>query len=202
MKDYYYLLGVDYNATKTEISEAYRKLATKFHPDKNRGDAFFEMRFKEINEAHHTLSDRERRSLFDMEWRQFQEELNARQSSLAGMNSDQDLAKANPIASKWHGVRNLRGEFIEALLDRKWLFLAGGLVLIASLYVTQASTSGSTVRFVLDGILIVLLSIAFSGAVTFLEGSLRSYDGKYAGKIFKSMPIYVIIICLFRWLAS
>ena len=50
IKDYYYILGLDKNASKDDIKKAYRKLSFKFHPDKNSGDKFFEERFKDISE--------------------------------------------------------------------------------------------------------------------------------------------------------
>jgi curved DNA-binding protein CbpA len=65
MKDYYYILGIDNNASPEEIKKAYRKLSLKFHPDKNEGDAFFTERFKEIQEAYETLSNHEKRANFD-----------------------------------------------------------------------------------------------------------------------------------------
>jgi hypothetical protein len=55
-KDYYMILGVSKESTLAEIKTAYRKLAFKFHPDKNPGDLFFENMFREINEAHENLS--------------------------------------------------------------------------------------------------------------------------------------------------
>lgn len=61
-KDYYALLGVNRNADEAEIKKAYRKLAAKYHPDKPTGD---EARFKEISEAYETLSDPEKRSMYD-----------------------------------------------------------------------------------------------------------------------------------------
>ena len=58
MKDYYYILGLPNTATTEEIRKAYRKLSTKFHPDKNNGDKFFEELFKEIKEAHDFLIEK------------------------------------------------------------------------------------------------------------------------------------------------
>jgi molecular chaperone DnaJ len=64
-RDYYEVLGVDRNAAKDEIKKAYRKLAFKYHPDKNPGDKPAEESFKEAAEAYEVLSDPERRSLYD-----------------------------------------------------------------------------------------------------------------------------------------
>lgn len=63
-KDYYELLGVSKNATKDEIKKAYRKLAMKYHPDRN-SDPKAEVKFKEINEAYEFLSDEQKRSQYD-----------------------------------------------------------------------------------------------------------------------------------------
>jgi len=64
-KDYYKILGVDRKASEKEIKSAYRKLARKYHPDVNPGNASAESRFKEINEAHAVLTDPEKRKQYD-----------------------------------------------------------------------------------------------------------------------------------------
>lgn len=64
-KDYYETLGVEKTASPDEIKKAYRKLAVKFHPDKNQGDPEAENRFKEIAEAYEVLGDPEKRARFD-----------------------------------------------------------------------------------------------------------------------------------------
>ncbi len=64
-KDYYKVLGVPSDASKDDIKKAYRKLAQKYHPDANKGDAASEARFKEISEAHSVLSNDERRKEYD-----------------------------------------------------------------------------------------------------------------------------------------
>jgi len=66
MKDYYTLLGVSKTATADEIKKAYRRLALKYHPDRNKGDKEAEEHFKEINEAYAVLSDQEKRRQYDM----------------------------------------------------------------------------------------------------------------------------------------
>ena len=59
-KDYYKILGVDKKASQDDIKKAYRKLAVKYHPDKNPGDKKAEDKFKDINEANDVLGDPER----------------------------------------------------------------------------------------------------------------------------------------------
>jgi len=65
MKDYYQTLGVSRDADAKDIKKAYRKLALKYHPDKNPDDPDAEMKFKEISEAYSVLSDVEKRQNFD-----------------------------------------------------------------------------------------------------------------------------------------
>lgn len=74
-KDYYKIIGVDRNATQDEIKKKYRKLALKYHPDRNPGDKAAEEKFKEITEAHEVLSDPEKRKKYDAlgaNWKQYQ----------------------------------------------------------------------------------------------------------------------------------
>ncbi len=63
--DYYKVLGVGKNASEEEIKKAYRKLARKYHPDRNPGDKKAEERFKEISQAHDVLSDADKRKAYD-----------------------------------------------------------------------------------------------------------------------------------------
>jgi molecular chaperone DnaJ len=66
-KNYYDILGVDKKASADEIKSAYRKLAMKYHPDRNQGNQEAAEKFKEINEAHETLSDQQKRAAYDYE---------------------------------------------------------------------------------------------------------------------------------------
>ena len=63
-RDYYEVLGVSKDADAKEIKKAYRKLAMKYHPDKNPGDKAAEEKFKEINEAYEVLSDENKRKMY------------------------------------------------------------------------------------------------------------------------------------------
>jgi len=64
-RDYYEVLGVSKGASDDEIKKAFRKLAVKYHPDKNPGDKEAEEKFKEANEAYSVLSDKTKRSRYD-----------------------------------------------------------------------------------------------------------------------------------------
>ncbi len=74
-KDYYKTLGVDKNATQDEIKKAYRKLALKYHPDKNPDNKEAEAKFKEINEANDVVGDPVKRKKYDelgSNWKQYE----------------------------------------------------------------------------------------------------------------------------------
>jgi len=65
-RDYYEVLGVSRNATKDELKKAYRRLALKYHPDKNPGDKNAEQKFKEAANAYEVLSDPKKREMYDL----------------------------------------------------------------------------------------------------------------------------------------
>jgi curved DNA-binding protein len=96
-KDYYKTLGITKSATVDEIKKAYRKLAVKYHPDKNAGDKSSEERFKEISEAYDVLGDPQKRKKYDemgSNWQAYQNAGRARQeyaSSSAGPDYQYDF---------------------------------------------------------------------------------------------------------------
>ena len=65
-RDYYEVLGIDKGASKDDIKKAFRKMALKYHPDRNPGDKEAEEKFKEVNEAYSVLSDDDKRKKYDM----------------------------------------------------------------------------------------------------------------------------------------
>src|SRR5205809_3177864 len=64
-RDYYQVLGLEKTATPEEIKKAYRKMAVKYHPDKNPGDKTAEEKFKELGEAYEVLSEPQKRAAYD-----------------------------------------------------------------------------------------------------------------------------------------
>ncbi|MCX2741885.1 J domain-containing protein [Pontibacter anaerobius] len=75
-KDYYKILGVDKKASQADIKKAYRALAKKYHPDKNKDNLQAEEKFKDISEAYEVLGDEAKRKQYDQlgaNWRQFQQ---------------------------------------------------------------------------------------------------------------------------------
>ena len=64
-RDYYEVLGVSRDASQDEIKKSYRRLAMKFHPDRNKDDAEAENKFKEAKEAYEVLKEEEKRSAYD-----------------------------------------------------------------------------------------------------------------------------------------
>ncbi len=64
-RDYYEILGVSKTAEEREIKKAYKRLAMKYHPDRNQGDKEAEAKFKEIKEAYEVLTDAQKRAAYD-----------------------------------------------------------------------------------------------------------------------------------------
>lgn len=120
--DYYKVLGVGNNATQDEIRKAYRRLAKKYHPDKNGNSAESNKRFQEINEANEVLSDPEKRKRYDQygeHWRTADEFESQRQEyrnnsgsyDFGGFGGFGDFSNANDNASGF-------SDFFEQLFGR------------------------------------------------------------------------------------
>ena len=93
-KDYYKILGVGEKASSDEIKKAYRKLAMKYHPDRNPNDKAAEAHFKEINEANEVLSDSKKRAKYDQ---------------LSNSYSSWQHAGGSPGSFRWEDMMGNRG---------------------------------------------------------------------------------------------
>jgi hypothetical protein len=99
MKDFYYILGADFNCSSIEIKEAYRKLSKKFHPDLNQNDKYFESRFKEIQEAYEVLNDPFKRKQYDAALNKFKKGQNVNNAA-----SNASKAPSSAITKTRRGI--------------------------------------------------------------------------------------------------
>ena len=134
MADYYQLLELEiYCEDKQVIKSAYKKLATRFHPDKNPDDKAAEEKFKEINEAYHTLIDDEKKRLYDLYLSFIYERKNASPFIPLKTNYNQFKRKGYQYYQYRHESR-ARYEREEALSQKKaikfFLLILGGLFII------------------------------------------------------------------------
>jgi curved DNA-binding protein len=93
-KDYYKILGVKKDSSADDIKKAYRKLAVKYHPDKNAGNKTAEDKFKEANEANEVLGNPDKRKKYDElgeNWQQNQQYANQRRGGAPGGFSNQEF---------------------------------------------------------------------------------------------------------------
>jgi DnaJ-class molecular chaperone len=106
LKNYYDSLGVPESSTQEEIKKAYRKLASKYHPDKNSGSKDAEEKFKEIAEAYETLGNPDKRKVYDSSKRGFKNDFfdSFRDFSFGGRADFRNLAI---IVDKWTTIKDL-----------------------------------------------------------------------------------------------
>ena len=128
-KDYYKILGVGKTATDEEIKKAYRKLALKYHPDKNPNNPEAEKKFKEAAEAYEVLSDKEKRKLYDTRGAE-----GLRDSGFEGFRSNEDIFShfgdifGDAFGQRFYrqAARPLRGEDVRFTLSVSFLDAALG----------------------------------------------------------------------------
>lgn len=121
-KDYYKVLGVSKSASQEEIKKAYRKLAVKYHPDKNQGDEASENKFKEIGEAYDVLGDPEKRKKYDTlgsNWKQYEQQGGARRGNPFGQGGGTHYEFEGDPSSFFRGGSGF-SDFFEA-------FFGGGM---------------------------------------------------------------------------
>lgn len=142
MKDYYQILGIEKNASKAEIKKAFRLYATKFHPDKQKGDKFFEDRFKEIREAYEILIDDSKRKSYDLSYQyntskdrsseQYSREYNLKQKEAELkkkeadlLNKEQDLHYEDLLKEKSKRIKKTRELGNELYYKSKKIIITG-----------------------------------------------------------------------------
>ena len=169
MKNYYKILGIPKTAAAQEIKRAYRRLVSKYHPDKNPNNKTAEEKAKEINEAYETLSDAEKKRHYDAVYNpNFSSHSRASKTrSYADYSTEPDFKKqANENNSK-----EKPHEFDMKVLE----ILLSVILNIALLFLIVAISKGITPlaysfkRFLLAGIAIYLAKRMFIGLMHFSE---------------------------------
>ena len=138
-RDYYQILDVAKGASEADIKKAYRRLAMKYHPDRNPGDAEAEERFKEAKEAYEVLSDAQKRAVYDQHGHDGMEAM--RQGGgpggagfVGGDFGEQPFAVGAPkfleFAVFQQSIDEL-GPFVAELLQRRGIGAVTGLRLLA-----------------------------------------------------------------------
>lgn len=145
-RDYYEVLGVDRNASEDDIKKAYRRLAIKFHPDRNKGDKEAEERFKEAAEAYDVLHDPQKRERYDRFG--FDGLQGGFGSSSGGMNMDDIFSMFGDIFGGHSGFGGFGGfgGFDDARGDGRRLYRGSDLRLKVRLSL-QDIASGVTKKF-------------------------------------------------------
>jgi len=106
-KDYYKILGLKKGASADEIKKAYRKLAVKYHPDKNPGDKAAEDKFKEANEANEVLGNAEKRKKYDElgeNWQQNQQYANQNRGGRPGFSTEEFYGDGGQFSSFFESI--------------------------------------------------------------------------------------------------
>ena len=135
--DYYKVLGVGNNATQDEIRKAYRRLAKKYHPDKNGNSAESNKRFQEINEANEVLSDPEKRKRYDQygeHWRSA-DEFESQRQEYRNSSGGYDFGGFGGFGDFSRGSGNASGfsDFFEELFGNRAYGTRGGKDIEATL---------------------------------------------------------------------
>ena len=127
-KDYYSVLGVNKNSTSEEIKKAFRKLAVKYHPDRNPDNKASEEKFKEISEAYEVLGDTEKRQKYDQFGRYWQQS-ESRQSPWGNPTSSNTKVNVNDFKltdEEYKAITNLN-EGIRISYPEGYEFFTGGI---------------------------------------------------------------------------
>lgn len=167
IKNYYQILNLSPDCNKDDIKKAYRMYATKFHPDKQNNDKFFEERFKEIKEAYDVLIDDNKRAQFDNEYKSTFENYSS------NYNSSQNQYKKNSVNDYINQLLKERKETEQKEnIKRKKVFYTSKNLIINGLYINSEGKSFlltdydySTIRkddnsnFIFIGIIMIIIGV-------------------------------------------
>ncbi|HEX8335050.1 MAG TPA: DnaJ domain-containing protein [Segetibacter sp.] len=145
-KDYYKILNVSSTASQADIKKSYRKLAMKYHPDKNLDDKLSETKFKEIQEAYHVLSDSKRRQQYNFKKYDEKHGLNKKPSS--------DASTPQGILQKSIQLRKKVISMDPHRIDRDTLY--GKIQLVLSVHnqtILKTSNDQTTNRLIIEELL-------------------------------------------------
>tara|TARA_Y100000815_G_scaffold257754_1_gene266592 strand:+ start:211 stop:783 length:573 start_codon:yes stop_codon:yes gene_type:complete len=142
IKNHYQILGISRNADNKEIKQAYKKLAVKFHPDKNNGDKFFEERFKEIQESYEVLINTQKKNEYDRLYDSFysnkqknyqsQSQSTHKNTSTSYSNQKEEERKQKEKKKEEdekRRVSNIKKNAELAFEDKAWIFVANFTVI-------------------------------------------------------------------------
>lgn len=194
MKNHYQTLGIKRGASNDDIKSAYRKLALKFHPDKNNGDKFFEERFKEIQEAYEILSDPYEKGKYDTNYDYFfNGQTNSNWSQTKREEPKYEKPKPDPEQvrkekearekqnkerAEKERVANIKKNSELAFEDKAWIFLGNWFIIPGAVglwmffkYRSEGYTKKSNavcsltlISFVVLFVLAIIIAIAQSGS--------------------------------------
>ncbi|MFT3947993.1 MAG: J domain-containing protein [Agriterribacter sp.] len=145
-KNYYAVLGVAPNASQDDIKKKFRKLALLYHPDKNAGNEFASIRFREIQEAYETLSNTDKRIIYNRVWRDHYPKANI---SVAEENSPGSiLLKCKKLQQDIRGMDAFRinQQYVQAELNK--ILAAGTIALL--LFHDDKVINKSIIAYVLE----------------------------------------------------
>lgn len=182
-KDYYKVLGIDKKASAADIKKAYRKLAVKYHPDKNPDDKLAEEKFKELNEAYEVLGDEEKRKKYDEfgeNWKYYEQAgSNGGDFDWSKWRSGQGAGRQQPYDDSMFGEGNQFSDFFEHLFG-------GGFGSRAQQGRGRSTRRGGDLQATMQ----VSLQDVYTGATRQIEVNgqklnLKIKPGTYAGQVLR-----------------